>query len=123
MRFVQLLNIVVPVLSFSSNIAPFRINHVLLFADTERKYVDNDSEMNEDKQRDLLDQLDATYNYDGRLPSKGGIDHRCGYVSIVGAPNMGKSTIMNAVLDEELCVATRRPQTTRHAILGVLTRN
>lgn len=34
---------------------------------------------------------------------------------------MGKSTLMNALLQEDLCVATRRPQTTRHAILGVIT--
>lgn len=36
---------------------------------------------------------------------------------------MGKSTLMNALLQEDLCVATRRPQTTRHAILGVITKD
>ena len=46
--------------------------------------------------------------------------HRCGYAGIVGAPNMGKSTLLNSLLKEDLCIATRRPQTTRHAILGVL---
>jgi len=46
--------------------------------------------------------------------------HRCGYCGIIGPPNMGKSTILNALLKENLCIATRRPQTTRHAILGVL---
>eukprot|EP00545_Synedropsis_sp_CCMP1620_P009364 CAMPEP_0119008676 /NCGR_PEP_ID=MMETSP1176-20130426/3862_1 /TAXON_ID=265551 /ORGANISM="Synedropsis recta cf, Strain CCMP1620" /LENGTH=397 /DNA_ID=CAMNT_0006961059 /DNA_START=13 /DNA_END=1203 /DNA_ORIENTATION=- len=71
-------------------------------------------------QRDILNKLDDNYQYDGRLPS-GGDGSRCGFACIVGAPNMGKSTLMNALLQEDLCVATRRPQTTRHAILGVLT--
>jgi GTP-binding protein Era len=72
-------------------------------------------------QADLLQQLDETsFAYEGRLPS-GGKDFRCGFACIVGAPNMGKSTLMNALLQEDLCVATRRPQTTRHAILGVIT--
>lgn len=48
-------------------------------------------------------------------------EYRCGFVSLIGAPNMGKSTLLNAILGEDLCVATARPQTTRHAILGVLT--
>lgn len=69
--------------------------------------------------RELLNQLDDSFQYEGRLRS-GGDDHRCGFVSIVGAPNMGKSTLMNALMQEDLCVATRRPQTTRHAILGVI---
>jgi small GTP-binding protein len=70
--------------------------------------------------RDLLENLDSAFKYDGRLPSESS-DFRCGFVSIIGAPNMGKSTLMNALLQEDLCIATRRPQTTRHAILGVIT--
>ena len=74
-------------------------------------------------QADLFQQLDeTTFAYEGRLPS-GGKDFRCGFTCIVGAPNMGKSTLMNALLQEDLCVATRRPQTTRHAILGVITKD
>mmetsp|Transcript_3127 Transcript_3127/g.4626 ORF Transcript_3127/g.4626 Transcript_3127/m.4626 type:complete len:415 (-) Transcript_3127:1615-2859(-) len=69
-------------------------------------------------QREILNELDA-FQYEGRLPA-GGDGHRCGFVCIVGAPNMGKSTIMNALLEEELCIATRKPQTTRHAILGIM---
>ena len=71
------------------------------------------------KGADLLQRLDDNFQYDGRLPMKEGF--RCGFVSILGAPNMGKSTLVNAVLKADLCIATRRPQTTRHAILGVLT--
>ncbi|GKY91970.1 hypothetical protein MPSEU_000168600 [Mayamaea pseudoterrestris] len=47
-------------------------------------------------------------------------DFRCGFVSIIGAPNMGKSTLLNALIEDSLCIATARPQTTRHAILGLL---
>lgn len=50
-------------------------------------------------------------------------DFRCGFVCLLGAPNQGKSTIVNALLREGLCATTARPQTTRHAILGLLTTN
>ena len=43
----------------------------------------------EERQREIRNQLDESYQYEGRLPS-GGKDHRCGFVCIVGAPNMGK---------------------------------
>lgn len=50
-------------------------------------------------------------------------DFRCGFVCLLGAPNQGKSTIVNALLQDQLCATTARPQTTRHAILGLLTTN
>jgi GTP-binding protein Era len=75
----------------------------------------------------LLDSLQGEFNYKGRISTPIGSNdgegqsvHRCGYVSIIGAPNMGKSTLLNALLQENLCVSTHRPQTTRHAILGIL---
>ena len=49
--------------------------------------------------------------------------HRCGLITILGMPNMGKSTILNALLADNLAIVNPRPQTTRHAILGVMTYN
>ena len=46
--------------------------------------------------------------------------HRAGFVSIIGKPNVGKSTLMNAMVGERLSIITSKAQTTRHRIMGVL---
>lgn len=48
------------------------------------------------------------------------VDHKAGFVSIVGKPNVGKSTLMNQLVGERLSIITSKAQTTRHRIMGIL---
>ena len=54
------------------------------------------------------------------LGTTAGPPHRAGFVSIVGKPNVGKSTLMNAILGERLSIITSKAQTTRHRIMGIM---
>lgn len=47
-------------------------------------------------------------------------EHKSGFVSIIGKPNVGKSTLMNQVVGEKLSIITSKAQTTRHRIMGIL---
>jgi GTP-binding protein Era len=58
-----------------------------------------------------------------RVCENGGVTHRSGFACFVGRPNAGKSTLTNALVGSKIVITSAKPQTTRHAVRGILTRD